>query len=198
MRSFRVLLPLFLLVALGVPAPALARPAAAPSLAKKPSPAQSSLVLHVTYLVIAGETRTAVPLDHKFPAGDRLRIEVTPSLAGHLYLFSRAKDGMRERLWPPVEGALPVRAGQTVTIPEHGSFRMEGDSGEDTIDLLFTLSPLADPVAAAGPQPESNIRQIRLKEIKLDSKPVTDPGASFAADLDDRGIAVLKLKVRHR
>jgi len=144
------------------------------------------------------EKRTAVPLDHKFPAGDRLRIEVTPSRTGFLYLFSRAKDGKRERLWPPGEGMLGVRDGQTIAVPEHGSFRMEGDTGEDTIDLLFTVSPLADPFAATELQTGSRIRQIRLKEVKLDNQPVADLGSSFAADLDDRGVAVLELKVKHR
>jgi hypothetical protein len=190
MRRFRVLRPLFLLAALWM--------TASPSPAKPSRPAQGSLLLHVSYLVIDGETRTAVPLDHKLSVGDRLRIEVTPSRDGHLYLFSREKDGKKERLWPPGEGALPVRAGQTISVPEHGSFRIEGDSGEDTIDLLFTLNPLADPAAAAGPGPASNIVQIRLKEVKLDAQPVADPGASFTADLDDRGAAVLELKVRHR
>jgi hypothetical protein len=195
MRSFRVLRPLFLLAALGVAVPALADPAASPSPAKASRPAQGSLLLHVSYLVIDGETRTAVPLDHKFSTGDRLRIEVTPSRDGHLYLFSREKDGKKERLWPPGDGALPVRAGQTISVPEHGSFRT-GGTAEDTIDLLFTLNPLADPAAVAGSS--SNIVQIRLKEVKLDTKPVADPGASFTADLDDRGAAVLELKVRHR
>jgi hypothetical protein len=198
MRSLRVLRPLFLLAALGVAVSAPADPAASPKPAKPLRPAQGSLLLHVSYLVIDGETRTAVPLDHKFSTGDRLQIEVTPSRDGHLYLFSREKDGTKERLWPPGDGTLPVRAGQTISVPEHGSFRMEGDTAEDTIDLLFTLNPLADPAAVAGPGPSSSIVQIRLKEVRLDTKPVADPGASFTADLDDRGAAVLELKVRHR
>jgi hypothetical protein len=159
---------------------------------------QDSLVIHVSYLVVDGKKRTAVPLDHKLSVGDRLRIEVTPSRTGFLYLFSRGKDGKRERLWPPGTDMLAVRGGQVIAVPEQGSFRIEGGTGEDTIDLLFTVSPLADPFTAAGPQPGSQFRQIRLKGVKLDNQPVADPGSSFTADLDDRGVAILELKVVHR
>jgi hypothetical protein len=190
MSAFRALWPLLTLSTL---AQSGASPAPAPA-----KPGASSLLVHVSYLVIDGEKRTAVPLDHKFPEGDRLRIEVTPSRIGFLYLFSREKGGKRERLWPPGDAMLGVQGGQTIAVPEGGSFRMEGTAGEDTIDLLFTVSPLADPFAATGPQTEPRFQQIRLREIKLDKQPAADPGSSFQADLNDRGVAVLELKVKHR
>jgi len=200
-RALRVLLtPLTLAVVMAVltlPTPASVQ-ADAKTSAPAAKPGQGSLLIHVSFLVVDGEKRTAVPLDHKLSEGDRLRIEVTPSRTGFLYLFSRGKDGKRERLWPPGTDMLAVRGGQTIAVPEHGSFRIDGSTGEDTIDLLFTVSPLADPFAAAGPKPDSHVRQIRLKEVKLDGQPVADPGSSFTADLDDRGVAVLELKVVHR
>ena len=191
-RAFRLLLILSALAAVPIGLSA-AGPSPAPA-----KPAASSLLVHVSYLVIDGEKRTAVPLDRRFPEGDHLRIEVTPSRTGFLYLFSRDKTGKRERLWPPGDSMLGVQGGQTIAVPGGGSFRMEGTAGEDTIDLLFTVSPLADPFAATGPQAESRFKQIRLREIKLDKQPEADPGSSFQADLNDRGVAVLELKVKHR
>jgi hypothetical protein len=196
MRAFQVLWPLLTLSTLAVAPVGLL--VADPIQQAQAKPSASSLLIHVSFLVIDGEKRTSVPLNRKFPTGDRLRIEVTPSRTGFLYLFSRARDGKRERLWPPGQAMLGVSGGQTIAVPEHGSFRMEGDPGEDTIELFFTESPLADPLAAAGPQTRSRFRQIRLREIKLDNQPVADPGSSFEADLDDRGVAVLELKVKHR
>jgi hypothetical protein len=193
MRAFRALWPLLTLSTLAVVPVGLS--AAVPPQVK---PNASSLLVHVSYLLVDGEKRTAVPLDHKFSEGDRLRIEVTPSRTGFLFLFSRSKDGKRERLWPSGDAMLGVQGGQTIAVPEGGSFRMEGTAGEDTIDLLFTASPLADPFAATGPQTESRFKQIRLREIKLDKQPVADPGSIFQADLNDRGVAVLELTVKHR
>jgi hypothetical protein len=196
MRAFWVLWPLLTLSTLAA-APAVLS-ITDPILQAQAKSSAGSLLLHVSFLVIDGEKRTSVPLNHKFPVGDRLRIEVTPSRTGFLYLFSRARDGKRERLWPPGQAMLGVSGGQTIAVPEHGSFRMEGDPGDDTIELFFTESPLADPFAAAGPQTGSRFRQIRLREIKLDNQPIADPGSSFETDLDDRGVAILELKVTHR
>jgi hypothetical protein len=195
MRAFQkfwlsLILPALATISVGL-SPASPRQAQA-------KPSTGALLVRVSYLVIDGEKRTAVPLDHKFPTGDHLRIEVTPSRTGFLYLFLRDKDEKRERLWPPGESMLGVQSGQTIAVPERGSFRIEGDSGKDTIDLLFTVSPLANPFIASGFKAESRSGQIRLKEVKLDKQPIADLGSSFQADLDDRGVAVLELKVWHQ
>ena len=192
----RALRGLWLLLTLSALATVSAGLSPAGSVQTKPN--SGSLLVHVSFLLIDGEQRTAVPLDHKFSAGDRLRIEVIPNRTGFLYLFSRSKDDKRERLWPPGDSMLGVRGDQMIAVPERGSFRIEGDSSEDTIDLLFTVSPLADPSAVSELQTGTKIRQIRLREIKVDRQPVADPGSSFEADLNDRGVAVLALKVKHR
>jgi Domain of unknown function (DUF4384) len=161
----------------------------------------SKLLVHVSLLAVSEESTTAVPLDHDFRSGDRFRLTIRPSHVVHLYLLRRTKDGGSEKIWPPDGISQLVQAGETVTVPERGRFRLDPPAGRERIFLLFTASPLAEPEPIVAPgkgKKRSRMEQIRLREVRLDDQPAGEPGTTFSADLTAQGVAVLEIEVRHR
>jgi len=183
----RIAFSLFALLVVTAPA---GRPAPLPAAAE-------AVVVRVRLEQLAEAGFTPVPLSHAFKNGDRLRLAVQVNRAGHLYLLYRGRSGATERL---AEAAL--LAGESVLVPAEGALRMDDRPGTETVQILFSLVRLDDPILAARPPAAGerpHIRQIRLRELSLDAggRP-GDAGAAFSADLDPAGVALLDLPLQHR
>jgi hypothetical protein len=149
---------------------------------------------------MVGLRATAVPLDHEFENGERFRITLTSSRNGYVFLLDRGADHNLHRLWPATGGAIPIAARETVLVPPDGQFRLGAATGTDTVRIVFSLLPLADPLAlqldtdAPGRGAAAPIRQIRLRgELGRD-----DAAAEFTGEIVERGVAVLDLNLVHR
>lgn len=164
-----------------------------------PFPASTEpLVLEVGLRKVTASGPTAVPLDHELRTGDAIRIMVRTSQPGYLYLFYRSGKEPSVRLWPQGAGAHRIEAREEITVPSDGNLRVTEGSRDETIQLLFARAPLKDPLAALKPNPRK-IRQIRLRAIVVDRTDGAEtPPSSFSADLDDQGVAVLEIPLRHR
>lgn len=166
-----------------------------------------TVMLRVGLQKVSGLGTMGVPLGYEFRGGDRFRIDVKPDHDGYLYLLRQDEQGRFERLWPQGDQVAPVRAGEAVQVPANGNLRLDTAPGAEKIQILFSLKPVADPLAVLVPdggkdsgKKARKIRQIRLRAVELDE--TAPPGTSSAGDftglLDEAGVAVLEISVRHK
>jgi hypothetical protein len=150
-------------------------------------------------------TATAVPLSHVFESGDRFHLTLTTNHAGYIAMLDRGAAGKLECLWPATGGAAPIAADETVVVPPAGSVRFDETAGTERIQLVFTLAPVAQPIArlldtaAGAPGTTAAMSQIRLRSVVADPTPNrSDVASYYTGEIVEGGIYVVDLTLAHR
>ncbi|HVR10977.1 MAG TPA: DUF4384 domain-containing protein [Thermoanaerobaculia bacterium] len=170
-----------------------------------PTARPGTLIVRVGLEKVAGSAATAVPLDHVFQSGDRLRISISVNRAGYLRLLARGADGKTERLWPPGSEATPIGADESVLVPGDGSIRLDEKPGTERVEVIFSSTPIAKAPVVPVPGPAGRdeapgtIRQIRLRNLIVDRQAAEgDLGSYFTGDLGKGGVATVAFEIRHQ
>jgi serine/threonine protein kinase len=71
---------------------------------------------------------------------DAIRIHVSSSQAGYLYVLQRTSDGRTSLLIPPAQ-RVPIRAGRPIVLGSAGDFIVGGPAGEDQILVVVARLP---------------------------------------------------------
>jgi len=142
----------------------------------------------------------AVPLDHRFATGDRVRFDVRSSRAGCFSIASVDGRGDLHPLWPRDGGCHPIAAETATRVPAMGGLRF-GGRGPTRLALL--VSPIATR-AASPATPHSTgsrrrwLKQIRLRDVVVDETPVVEePVTYFQGEIADAETAAVKLVLHH-
>jgi hypothetical protein len=93
-----------------------------------------------------------VPAGHEFRAGDRVRLQITSRVGGHLYLVYHAASGKVSLLLPAPGNANPLKPGEKTLFPRNSDLIFDEKGGVDALHAFVVSAPLS-PLAAARRRP---------------------------------------------
>ncbi|MDX2033603.1 MAG: DUF4384 domain-containing protein [Blastocatellia bacterium] len=109
----------------------------------------------------AGGALEPVPAGHEFRAGDRLRLQITSRIGGHLYLVYQAASGKVSLLLPAAGESRPIKPGEKALFPRNSDLVFDEKAGVDALHAFVVPAPL--PQLAA-------VRRRPGGELSLDEK----------------------------
>jgi len=160
-----------------------------------PVPARLRLRLEVKVLRLDAATQAMVPVraDSTFKTGDAVVFEVKASRGGYLALLASGAVGP-PWFWPQASAGEPAPSQQPMRVPSSGLIRLKAP-GPTKLSLVFSPLPLDGSGSPSG-KPRW-LRQIILREIKLEDDAQAGSVLILEGDLGDAERAVVELELRH-
>jgi hypothetical protein len=104
------------------------------------------------------------PSSRVFRSGEWVKLQVSSSSEGYLYILIKESDGKSQVLFPDAAGKINrnmnrVRPGARTTIPVNGAFRIAGSAGSDELTIVISRVPLVEPerLLGAGGEAAANL-----------------------------------------
>lgn len=151
--------------------PAPARSARQPSTPKTtvvkrtapgPEPQQYMGVSYWVELIGRDNERQRVTADRVFRSGERIRLNMMSNRDGYLYLVNLGSTGRSQVLFPHpgvAGGNNFIRANTPYEIPHGAYIRFDENSGEETILVMLSPTPLSGIVPSPSPQIQALSRE---------------------------------------
>ncbi len=79
-------------------------------------------------------------------SGDEFRVVVRSDRPAYVYILLMSSQGVPSQLFPMPEMGLrnPIQAGGEVSIPDDGTFALDANPGEESLQILASSRPLSD------------------------------------------------------
>ena len=170
----------------------------------------------VELLGSSGEHRR-VTTERLFRSGDRVQLNIMSNRDGYLYIVNFDSTGRSQLLFPhsaSSAGNNLIRANTRYEVPPETHLRFDADSGEETILMMFSPSPLAGVPALPLPQTlalsKEDTERLAViaylkgaKDLLLEVDPASPQPASYVVApmsmLESGGQVIsLQIKLKHR